>query len=212
MLCNDKLRYEIDSWDQITGCQSNNSPKLHLTYDVALGRSLSGQIIRVEHDDYGCLFSYVVEASGVDVSCAPNGTVFQLTTDELLMELEKYGFIVKFSKCLQLSDAQYQLLMSSQLLGMSKIRIMYVDMTEKRNRFDDDYERKPHLAMFKTDKLPMWLSNGKVCSKQEFEDALAKGYAVNLTECEGGLHGNDWSFLTDKVLNVSDILKKVNHD
>ena len=212
MLCNDKLRYEIDSWDEITGCQSNNSPKLHLTYDIALGRSLSGQIIRVEHDDYGCLFSYVVEASGVDVSCAPNGTVFQLTTDELLMELQKYGFIVKFSKCLQLSDAQYQLLMSSQLLGMSKIRIMYVDMTEKRNRFDDDYERKPYLVMFKTDKLPMWLSNGKVCSKQEFEDALAKGYAVNLTECEGGLHGNDWSFLTDKVLNVSDILKKVNHD
>lgn len=212
MLCNDKLRYEIDSWDEITGCQSNNSPKLYLTYDVALGRSLSGQIIRVEHDDYGCLFSYVVEASGVDVSCAPNGTVFQLTTDELLMELEKYGFIVKFSKCLQLSDAQYQLLMSSQLLGMSKIRIMYVDMITKRNRFDDDYERKPYLVMFKTDKLPMWLSNGKVCSKQEFEDALAKGYAVNLTECEGGLHGNDWSFLTDKVLNVTDILKKVNHD
>ena len=212
MLCNDKLRYEIDSWDQITECQSNNSPKLHLTYDVALGRSLSGQIIRVEHDDYGCLFSYVVEASGVDVSCAPNGTVFQLTTDELLMELEKYGFIVKFSKCLQISNAQYQLLMSSQLLGMSKIRIMYVDMTTKRNRFDDDYERKPYLVMFKTDKLPMWLSNGKVCSKQEFEDALAKGYAVNLTECEGGLHGNDWSFLTDKVLNVTDILKKVNHD
>lgn len=212
MLCNCKLRYEIDSWDEITGCQSNNSPKLHLTYDVALGRSLSGQIIRVEHDDYGCLFSYVVEASGVDVSCAPNGTVFQLTTDELLMELEKYGFIVKFSKCLQLSNAQYQLLMSSQLLGMSKIRIMYVDMTTKRNRFDDDYERKPYLVMFKTDKLPMWLSNGKVCSKQEFEDALAKGYAVNLTECEGGLHGNDWSFLTDKVLNVTDILKKVNHD
>ena len=212
MPCNCKLRYEIDSWDQITGCQSNNSPKLHLTYDVALGRSLSGQIIRVEHDDYGCLFSYVVEASGIDVSCASNGTVFQLTTDELLMELQKYGFIVKFSKCLQISDAQYQLLMSSQLLGMSKIRIMYVDMTEKRNRFDDDYERKPYLVMFKTDKLPMWLSNGKVCSKQEFEDALAKGYAVNLTECEGGLHGNDWSFLTDKVLNVSDILKKVNHD
>lgn len=212
MLCNCKLRYEIDSWDEITGCQSNNSPKLHLTYDVALGRSLSGQIIRVEHDDYGCLFSYVVEASGVDVSCAPNGTVFQLTTDELLMELEKYGFIVKFSKCLQISNAQYQLLMSSQLLGMSKIRIMYVDMTTKRNRFDDDYERKPYLVMFKTDKLPMWLSNGKVCSKQEFEDALAKGYAVNLTECEGGLHGNDWSFLTDKVLNVTDILKKVNHD
>lgn len=211
MPCNCKLRYEIDSWDQITGCQSNNSPKLHLTYDVALGRSLSGQIIRVEHDDYGCLFSYVVEASGVDVSCSSNGTVFQLTTDELLMELEKYGFIVRFSTCLQISDAQYQLLMSSQLLGMSKIRIMYVDMTEKRNRFDDNYERKPYLAMFKTDKLPMWLSNGKVCSKQEFEDALAKGYAVNLTECEGGLHGNDWSFLTDKVLNVSDILKKVNH-
>lgn len=211
MPCNCKLRYEIDSWDQITGCQSNNSPKLHLTYDVALGRSLSGQIIRVEHDDYGCLFSYVVEASGVDVSCSSNGTVFQLTTDELLMELEKYGFIVQFSTCLQISDAQYQLLMSSQLLGMSKIRIMYVDMTEKRNRFDDNYERKPYLAMFKTDKLPMWLSNGKVCSKREFEDALAKGYAVNLTECEGGLHGNDWSFLTDKVLNVSDILKKVNH-
>ena len=211
MPCNCKLRYEIDSWDQITGCQSNNSPKLHLTYDVALGRSLSGQIIRVEHDDYGCLFSYVVEASGVDVSCSSNGTVFQLTTDELLMELEKYGFIVQFSTCLQISDAQYQLLMSSQLLGMSKIRIMYVDMAKKHNRFDDNYERKPYLAMFKTDKLPMWLSNGKVCSKQEFEDALAKGYAVNLTECEGGLHGNDWSFLTDKVLNVSDILKKVNH-
>lgn len=210
MQCDSKLRYEIDSWDEIVDCQSNNSPKLHLTYDVALGRLLSGEIIRVEHDDYGCLFSYVVGASGVDVSYTSNGMLFELTREELLMELEKYGFLIKFSNMLQISDAQYQLLMSSQLLNMNKIRIMYVDMQPERVK-TTDYERKPYLVMFKASKLPKWLSNGKICSKQEFEDALVNGYAVNLTEVDGGLRGNDWSFLTDKVLNVQDILKKVNH-
>lgn len=199
------LRYSIDSWDQITQCKSNASRHLHLTCDRIVDRCLSGVVIRVEHEKYGCLFSYLVEGNGTLLTPKPDGQLFELSTDDVLMELEKFGFLVEFSKTPQLDNDQFSLLAEASQLGYDKIRIMYVG-----NRIQSTgpmYTRKANLVMFNIDKLPTWLNNQKVCTKNEFSEAVNNGYAINLTHSRGGLNnGHNWSFLNEKVLSIDNIL------
>ena len=200
------LYYEIDSWNQACDCMSNASDKLHITYDIVLDRGINGGIIRIEHDDYGCLFSYLVNGSGNLLIPDCNDVVFELTNDEILMELHKYGFNIKFSKRIDINDSQYQLLSSAQLFGMDKIRLMYVDSSWVKQ--DNHFERKARLVIFNPSHLLNWLDNQKVCTRDEFANAIDNGYAINVTHAVGGLTpGNDWSFLYEHIFNVSDLLK-----
>lgn len=200
------LRYSIDSWDEITQCKSNASRYLHLTCDQIVDRCLSGIVIRVEHEKYGCLFSYLVEGSGPLLTPKPDGQLFELSTDDVLMELEKFGFLVDFSMTPQLDDDQFSLLATASQLGYDKIRIMYVG-TDTVESVGTVYERKANLVMFNIDKLPKWLDSQKVCTKDEFSEAVNNGYAINLTHSKGGLnHGHNWSFLNEKVLAIDNIL------
>lgn len=200
------LRYEVDSWDQVVDCLSNNSKHLHLTCDEVMDSSVTGTVIRVEHDKYGCLFSYLVEGSGSLLTPQPDGLMFELTTDQVLDELYKYGFVIKFSHKVLLDDDQFNLLVSAQGLGLDKLRIMYV--SNSRNTFEEgrSYVRSGYLVAFKIEKLPRWVNNTKVCTRDEFDKALLEGSAVNLSESAGGLRGHNWSFLKDKVLSIEDIL------
>ena len=204
------LRYDIDSWDQLPGCLSNNSRHLHLTYDVVIDKPLTGGVIRVEHDRYGCLFSYVVQGSGNLLSSQEDGTLFELTTGQILSELRKFGFIVSFSKTPVIDDDQFKLLCTVNDMGLSKIRVMYVDVNKHGYNTQDGCsdQRTAYLVAFNEKNLPIWLSNCHYCSEEEFKDAVVKGYCVNLTYVKGGLQpSHNWVFLTDKVLNVVDLLE-----
>lgn len=200
-----KLRYEIDSWDQVPQCTSNLSKHLHLTYDIVLDRSLTGSIIRVEHDKYGCLFAYMVESSGNLLDPMSDGMMFELRTEDILLELAKYGFIISFNKDLPvLNNNQYELLCTVNGLGFDRIRVMYVDSLSS-NRTTEK-ERTARLVVFRIESLPDWLNFHKVCTSKEFDKALESGGAINLTQAKGGLKGNNWSFLIDNVLSISDLL------
>lgn len=208
MLKNGKLellRYEISDWSEACECLSNSSRKLHITYDSVLGK-LTGGIVRVEHEDYGCLFAYLVQGSGSMLQPGPNGVLFELSNEEILMELEKYGFNIQLSTNVDVDDAQYQLVSSACALGMDKIRIMYVD--NEKSPLGDKYERSAYIVAFKADKLSSWLSTSKACSRREFSKALIEGSAVNLSQVDGGLNqGHNWSWLFDKVLTAESVLK-----
>lgn len=194
------LRYEVASLCELPDCMSNNSRKLHLTYDEVLSDSLCGSVIRVVHDDFGCLFAYTLHASGTDLSVSCSGTLHELTVQEISKELEKYGFIVTFSDRVSLDDMQFKLLCTANELNMNKIRIMYVDRK--------DLASCARLVAFDAQNLSSWLSNLKTCSFDEFCKALESGYAVNLTRAEGGLTPpHNWAFLEGKVLNIEDVLK-----
>ena len=200
------LYYEIDEWPQICDCISNVSEKLHVTYDVLLGRKISGGIVRVEHDDYGTLFAYLVDGSGDLLEPDSNGVVFELTTDEVLLELHKYGFNVRFSERIRFNRDQYQLLTSASLFGMDKIRLMFVD----NGVFDlsKGYDRKARLVLFDASNLSSWLDNQKTCTEKEFVDAIESGYAINVTKATGGIKpGNNWSFLYEHIYNVCDLIR-----
>lgn len=202
------LRYEISSWDEVSGCLSNSSKSLHLTYDSVIDKQLTGGVLRVQHDKYGCMFAYLVDAKGSLLCPSEDGTFFQLDTREILNELEKYGFFIKFEHKFVINNDQFQLLVTAKELGMNKIRIMYVDSNDVST---DIYKKVDvlvaNLVAFKEENLPRWLSNTHVCSSSEFSRALVLGTCVNLTKCKGGLVlPNNWKFLDDKVLNISDIL------
>lgn len=204
---NKLLRYEIDSWDQVVECLSNNSKHLHLTCDEVMDTCLTGTVVRVEHDKYGCLFSYLVHGSGNLLTSQPDGMMFELTTDQVLDELYKYGFVIKFSTQVVLDDDQFGLLVTTNELGFDKIRIMYVDLAKPVvSKGRREYVRKANLVAFKVSDLPRWLDNTKVCTSDEFSRALISGSAVNLTRTSGGLQGHNWGFLVDKVLSVEDVL------
>lgn len=199
-----RLYYEIDSWGQATQCLSNSSKRLHITHDVVMDKGFAADVIRVEHDYYGCLFAYCVNASG-DLLCEDDGMLFELSPDQLLSELRKYGFLIQFSSRITLDSSQYKLLLTSSALGMDKLRIMYVTCDSVRS--NKTPELAPYLVLFNVKGLSTWLSNVKTCSKAEFNDAVASGKAINITEADGGLHGHNWSFLKDKVLDVDDLVK-----
>lgn len=206
---NKLLRYEIDDWSQVTECKSNNSRKLHLTYDNVLASDLTGGVVRVEHDLYGCLFAYLVNGSGTVLSEQRDGIMYELTTGQVLSELAKYGFLIQFTHRPVLDDDQFNLLVTAQGLGLNKIRIMYVDMSSVLvPNLSNEYRRRGYLVAFNVDKLPKWLNNTHTCTTEEYFKAVTEKGAVNLSAAQGGLDGgHNWQFLVDKVLNIEDLLK-----
>lgn len=202
---NHPLRYEIDSWSELPKCQSNSSPLLHLTCTSVLDKSLSGTLIRVEHDRFGCLFSYLVDGSGPLLMEQVDGVYHEFTPEDILYELGKYGFDIRFSRSYNISVEQMSALVEMRRLNMDKIRFMYVD-NGPRPGVTPDRVYRGYLVSFNIEHLPRWLDNNYVCSKKEFTDALVEGYAVNVTAL-GQVHKYNWSFLRGKVLSIEDIIK-----
>lgn len=201
------LRYEIDDWSQVTQCQSNCSSYLHLTCTVVLDPTLSGTIIRVEHERFGCLFAYLVSGSGSLLNEQVDGMYHEWEPEDLLLELEKYGFYIQFAKPYNITSDQLDNLIDIQKLGMDKIRYMFVRFSDS-----DLFDRPTHspgswqLISFDINSHPEWLQNTYQCSKKEFVDAMVDGTAVNLTKI---VNRYDWSFVEGKVLSIPDILQSM---
>lgn len=201
------LRYEIDDWSQIVQCQSNCSTYLHLTCSQIMDKTLSGTIIRVEHEKFGCLFAYMVSGSGTLLNEQVDGMYHEWDPEDVLLELEKYGFYIRFARPYNIDGPQLDNLIDVQKLGMDKIRYMFITFNGK-----DLFDRPTHapgtqqIVAFDINSHPEWLANTYVCSKKEFSAALMNGTAVNLTNI---LNRYDWSFLQGKVLNIPDILESV---
>ena len=202
------LRYEISKWDQISKCQSNNSREIHLRYVQVMDKSLSGDLIRVEHDRFGCLFAYLVHGSGKILSPAKDGLYHEWTSEEVLKELEKYGFLIQFADHYDITSSQIKLLMTIQDLGMDKIRFLTVipKYTGNRGRVEPPQTK---LVAFKIDNNPRWLDNRYLISEEDFGKSIVEGWAINLTEMNGGPKKENWQFLYDRILDVDSILKAI---
>ena len=101
------LRYDISDWHQLTDVRSNNSRDLSIRVsDIIHSDILTGLRIRIEHKTFGTLFTYVVGASGSIISEPDSGITYELTKDQILAELARYGFLVTYTtKCLIEGDS-----------------------------------------------------------------------------------------------------------
>ena len=194
------LRYNISNLRQLTGCLSNNSRDLSIHVTEFYNQlSVRGLRISVDHTVLGTLFACLLDADGDCITYyEPGKKKPELTVDQILSELEKFGFYVTFNPKANLKGSQVQYLMTVGKLGYNKIRVITIwDSPIGVKTF------KWYVVVFKSKYLPGWLNNAYSPSIKEFQNALMDGHAINITDiCE--CHKYRWDWL-DYVGNVDDI-------
>ena len=196
------LRYNVSNWLQLSECRSNNSADLYITVKQVIddgSHRLTGIIILVQHTQYGTLFACTINSSGSLLTPDPvSGKIKEFTTDEILAELNKFGFDVTFEINQHLSGDQISFLMTVNDLGYDKLRVLSVQ--DKPNGHYSDY-----LVVFNVEKCPDWIYNDYTCGKKVFVDALTSSGAMNITDLPQ-TKGFDWTWLT-YVANIDDIIR-----
>lgn len=199
------LRYNISNWGQLTQCKSNNSVDLYISVKHIIDdgtNRLAGTVISVNHATFGALFTCLVDSRGTILTPdSSSGIIKEFTTDEILGELEKFGFLVTFKINQHLSGAQISYLLTLDGLGFDKIRKLSVVTTDKSGTTSiSDY-----LVGFMVEQCPDWLSSNYQCPKAVFLEKLDQGVAINFTH-HSMAQQYDWTWLT-YVANISDILR-----
>ena len=197
-----QLRYNISNWLQLSECKSNNSVDLYITVKQIIddgSHRLQGVNILVNHTQYGTLFACLVNSSGSLLTPDPDsGIIKEFTTEEILAELNKFGFDITFEINQHLSGDQISFLMTVYDLGYDKLRVLSVQ--DKPGGHYSDY-----LVVFNVEKCPDRIHNDYTCGKKVFVDALTSSGAMNLTDLEQ-TKGFDWTWLT-YVANIDDIIR-----
>lgn len=196
------LRYQISSWYQLPKCKSNNSKdlKLHVA-DYCNNNELRGLRITVEHPKFGELFAYIVNARGFYIT--PDVPDSELTTDEILKQLERFGFLIKYSRIDNMDIHQVEYLMTVQKLGFDKLRRIAVRHYDKLGVEVID----PYYVVFNSAELSMWLQYEYSPTLEQFKNALVSGHAINLTAVSE-FHQFNWDWL-DYVANIEDLLRDI---
>jgi hypothetical protein len=86
------LRYNISNWLQLSECRSNNSADLYITVKQVIddgSHRLTGIVIQVNHNQYGNLFTCLVDSHGSLLTPDPDsGIIKEFSTDEICAELD----------------------------------------------------------------------------------------------------------------------------
>lgn len=196
------LTYKISSWTQIGECLSNTDKKLHAVCSKIVSTSLQGLVVRVEHEDFGCLFSYLVDGSGPAIS---DQSITPLSTQEILDQLRRLGFYIIYEEEKQLPGSLLNYLITLDGLEFDKIRILYVDMPAPMP--GEDVEPKYYVVAFKVKDHPEWIHNTYRATEDEIIQGTMAGTAINVSAMSEKLNFN-WGFLKDYVLNIKDILEE----
>lgn len=203
------LRYSISSWRQLVEVKSNNDQSLSISVtDFIQNDDLHGFRISINHPMYGVLFSYVLNARGTLITEEPytNERVDEMSVDDLLRELHRFGFEVVYRKESALTGSQIDYLMTLNHLCFDKIRVVNVWY---QNEFGVQ-ETKPYVVGFNADSLSDWMNVSYKPSIKEFKNALLDGTAINLNEISRTKRF-DWDWL-DSVESIDDIIRDNTRD
>lgn len=208
MLCNENLlRYRVSNIHQLVNCKSNTSRKLHIRVaDFFNNYSLSGTKISVEHDVFGTLFCYVVQATGELVKPVRDDYSDDvLSVSQIMLELARWGFLIDYHPNKDLSSSQLEYLSTLSALGYDKIRVIHPWKT-----VNGEKQSLVMVVGFKSEYLSMWLNNAYQPSYTEVSQALMDGFAINLTEISRTKKYR-WDWL-DFVGSIDDILADSSDD
>lgn len=196
-----ELRYSITDWHQLKGARSNNSNQLSIRVaDLLQSDILTGLRIQVWHPDYGPLYTIVLNAQGSLVTEVNDNIVTEPTTEKILAELYKWGFIITFDQQLNLPQGQLDFLAELKNLGYDKLRYLNVWNIEHGVKIF-----RPYIIVFNITNHADWLNNNYAASETEFMGALKDGSAVNISATSKANIWS-WSFLPGYVMNIDDIL------
>ena len=199
------LRYNISNWLQLSECKSNNSVDLYITVKQIIddgSHRLEGVNILVNHTQYGTLFACLVNSNGTLLTPDPvSGIIKEFSTDEILAELNKFGFDVTFEINQHLSGNQIAYLITLSGLEYDKIRKLPVyEYDNQGNKVFSEY-----IVAFNVEQCPDWINMDYACRSNEFLAKLNEGVALNLTFMSK-TQMFDWTWLT-YVANIDDIIR-----
>lgn len=199
---NTPLRYRISDLRQLSGCLSNNSRDLSISITTFVNDDrLNGLRLSVDHKQYGSLFSYVIGAKGRIITTYGDEMIPELTVDQILLELMKYGFYVEYIPVDNLPGNQLKYLVTLNELGFDKLRLMNVWKLDKTGL----KEFSTQVIVFNSTGHEQWLNAGYSASQDEFNRALNDGSCINVTGVSK-TRNFDWSWLHNRVMNIEDIL------
>lgn len=195
------LRYQISNWRQLPACKSNNSRDLHICVtDFIQDERLQGLRISLEHDTFGVLFACVVNSRGTLVSTIDENITSEFTTDQILTELAKYGFLITYHEYAALTGDQIQYLMTLRQFNFDKIRLLNVWDAPRGVK-----EFQLQVVAFNIEQNPQWLNSGYAPSKTEFLAALNNGSAMNVSAtCKD--KNFRWDWLYNWVADIDDVI------
>lgn len=198
------LRYRITSWDEIGGCLSNNDRDLHVHCISINDVDLRCKIIRLDHDKYGTVFAGMVEGTGSMLTSVDGVNYHMFTAEEILAELEKFGYIISYERDENLSGDQLDYLITLNGLGFDKIRKIRII---SRGAVMGTTDIKTIVVAFKISGVPAeWLDNTYVCPIAEYHKAVDYGYAVNISAISRDRNFS-WEWMDDTVMSINDILQ-----
>lgn len=197
-MLNKPLRYNISDWSQLSQCKSNNNKYLTIRISHIHDDDINGMKIAVHHGKYGDLFACIVNPAGKMFTYSEQtGDIYQLSTESILKELDKFGFIVSYNPRQHLSGDLLSYLITIRSLKYDKIRRITVWHNDKRMY-------KNYVVGFKSEELPNWLSNSYRPPLGEFKRSLVDGSSCNISMSPEGKKLR-WDWL-DFVANIDDIL------
>lgn len=199
---NKELRYEISDWHQLSKCLSNNTTKTHIEVsDIVNNCVLTGIKISLIHEDFGALFTCVLNAKGNMISETAPNIVYQLDAQTILDELYKYGYVITYKAGKSISTKQLNYLMTLRKLHFDKLRILSVYDVD---RFGHNIHTQ-YIVAFNSNKNKYWLNNAYSCSRNEFIESIYNGSACNISGISKK-ENYDWSWLYNFVANIDDVL------
>lgn len=202
------LKYEISNWHQAVACHSNLTPDYKLEVcdfvDCSNENELIGTRITLKHPKYGVLFTAVLNTSGTLVSNDLSVVEKSLSDKSVIDELKKWGFDITFVAERALTKDQVNLLTSLKYFKYDKIRILNV----KDGKTDFVV---PHIVAFNITTSSNWVNPNYVSNKIEFIHAISTGKAFDLKESLEKIRG-DWSWLENKIADIDETLKVVDHE
>lgn len=195
------LQYHISSWSQLPQCLSNTSKYLHIRVGEFLNSDIKATRITVEHDQFGILFAYLVDASGSLLCPGDDGMIKELSPEKILKELAKFGFLVTYDPVSNLKEAQIDFLKTLDKLNYDKIRTLSVwEVVNGVKQFTK------YIVAFLSGPNPYWLNSNYCPSKQEYNKAIQSGTAFNVSALSEAKQLR-WTWLDGFVANIEDVIR-----
>ncbi len=198
------LRYKICRWPQAVKCLSNNSRKLKITVtELFNSNSIKGLLIKVRHINYGTLFAAMIEGQGdlVTDTTKEGDIIPWMSTNEILVQLKKFGFDITYVEKLSLDTPTLEFLMKLKSLGYDKITRMVVMFRE----LDGTLSAKTLPLAIKSEHNVDKLTFGCQITAKKFYQRCADGYIYNMQDKDE--MKLKWRWI-DAIYNIDDILSE----
>ena len=196
------LRYQITNWDQVTECFSNNSKNLYLTISKLRDNpTIRGDVIKVNHTKYGVLFAAILNGDGKLLNTYTEDYLPLpfMSTQMILRELERFGFIIKYDVKNHLPADILTFLSTVDNLGYDKITKVCLE-----TKFEHSAKMwLPTTIIMKSRYNDDLLTYGCRISRKVFEEKLTANVVMNI-EHEANM---SWDWVT-YIANIEDILSE----